>query len=92
VQLIFVNRFFHPDHWQRARCSRIWRSSCEQRFGKTMHCATMGRLLRSMGLSRQKARPSHPRNDLASQEAFKRKPLLEVVWVIFGPSASRNKA
>jgi hypothetical protein len=52
----------------------------------------MGRLLRSMGLSRQKARPSHPRNDLASQEAFKRKPLLEVVWVIFGPSASRNKA
>jgi transposase len=33
---------------------------CEQRFGKTMHCATMGRLLRSMGLSRQKARSSHP--------------------------------
>ena len=47
---------------------------CEQRFGKTMHCATMGRLLRSIGLSRQKARPSHPRKDPASQEAFKKSP------------------
>jgi transposase len=47
---------------------------CEKRFGKTMHRATMGRLLRSMGLSRQKARPSHPQKDLASQEAFKKSP------------------
>jgi transposase len=47
---------------------------CEQRFGKTMHRATMGRVLRSMGLSRQKARPSHPRKDPASQEAFKKSP------------------
>jgi transposase len=47
---------------------------CEQRFGKTMHRATMGRLLRSIGLSRQKARPSHPKKDPASQEAFKKSP------------------
>lgn len=47
---------------------------CEKRFGKTMHRATMGRLLRSMGLSRQKARPSHPQKDPASQEAFKKSP------------------
>jgi transposase len=47
---------------------------CEQRFGKTMHRGSMGRLLRSMGLSRQKARPSHPRKDPASQEAFKKSP------------------
>jgi transposase len=47
---------------------------CEQRFGKTMHCGTMGRLLRSMDLSRQKARPSHPKKDPASQEAFKKSP------------------
>ena len=47
---------------------------CERRFGKTMHCATMGRLLRSIGLSRQKARPSHPQKDPASQEAFKKSP------------------
>ncbi|MBO0763619.1 MAG: winged helix-turn-helix domain-containing protein [Hyphomicrobiaceae bacterium] len=47
---------------------------CEQRFGKTMHCATMGRPLRKIGLSRQKARPSHPHKDPASQEAFKKSP------------------
>jgi transposase len=47
---------------------------CEQRFGKTMHRATMGRVLRSIGLSRQKARASHPRKDPASQEAFKKSP------------------
>jgi transposase len=47
---------------------------CEQRFGKTMHPGSMGRLLRSMGLSRQKARPSHPQKDPASQEAFKKSP------------------
>jgi transposase len=47
---------------------------CEQRFGKTMHRGSMGRLLRKIGLSRQKARPSHPRKDPASQEAFKKSP------------------
>jgi transposase len=47
---------------------------CEQRFGKTMHCATIGRLLRSMGLSRQKARPSHPMKDPAAAAAFKKSP------------------
>jgi transposase len=47
---------------------------CEKRFDKTMHRATMGRLLRGMGLSRQKARPSHPQKDPASQEAFKKSP------------------
>jgi transposase len=47
---------------------------CEKRFGKTMHPGSMGRLLRSLGLSRQKARPSHPKKDPASQEAFKKSP------------------
>lgn len=47
---------------------------CEKRFAKTMHRATMGRLLRMIGLSRQKARPSHPQKDPASQEAFKKSP------------------
>ena len=47
---------------------------CEERFGKTMHRGSMGRVLRSLGLSRQKARPSHPKKDPASQEAFKKSP------------------
>ena len=45
---------------------------CEARFGKSFHPASMGRLLRRLGLSRQKARPSHPQKDPAQAEAFKK--------------------
>jgi transposase len=45
---------------------------CEVRFGKTFHPASMGRILRRLGFSRQKARPSHPQKDPAAAEAFKR--------------------
>ena len=33
---------------------------------------SMGRILRELGLSRQKARPSHPKKDAAAVEAFKK--------------------
>jgi transposase len=45
---------------------------CEARFGKTFHPASLGRLLRRLGLSRQKARPSHPQKDPGQAEAFKK--------------------
>ena len=45
---------------------------CEDRFGKSFHPASLGRLLRRLGLSRQKARPSHPQKDPAAAEAFKK--------------------
>ncbi|RPI40317.1 MAG: IS630 family transposase [Hyphomicrobiaceae bacterium] len=47
---------------------------CEERFGKRLHATSMGRLLRNLGLSRQKARPSHPQKDPAAQAAFKKSP------------------
>ncbi|MBI4723810.1 MAG: IS630 family transposase [Rhodomicrobium sp.] len=47
---------------------------CEARFGKTFHPASMGRVLRRLGFSRQKARPSHPQKDPAAAEAFKKSP------------------
>jgi transposase len=47
---------------------------CEVRFGKSFHPSTMGRLLKRLGLSRQKARPSHPQKDPAEAEAFKKSP------------------
>jgi len=47
---------------------------CEERFGKRLAATSMGRLLRSLGLSRQKARPSHPQKDMAAQAAFKKSP------------------
>ncbi len=47
---------------------------CEQRFGKRMHPWSLGRLLKRLGFSRQKARPSHPQKDAAAQAAFKKSP------------------
>ena len=43
-------------------------------FGKSMHPASMGRVLRRMDLSRQKARPTHPMKDPAAAAAFKKSP------------------
>ena len=47
---------------------------CVDRFGKRLHATSMGRILRDLGLSRQKSRPSHPQKDLAAQAAFKKSP------------------
>jgi transposase len=47
---------------------------CKERFGKGLHATSMGRILRELGLSRQKARPSHPQKDPAAQAAFKKSP------------------
>jgi transposase len=46
----------------------------KKKFGKSMHPVSMGRLLRRLGLSRQKARPSHPMQDPAAAAAFKKSP------------------
>ena len=47
---------------------------CDARFGKTFHPSSIGRLLKRLGFSRQKARPSHPKKDQAEAEAFKKSP------------------
>jgi transposase len=47
---------------------------CEQRFGKRMHPWSLGRLLKRLGFSRQKTRPSHPMQDPAAAAAFKKSP------------------
>jgi transposase len=44
----------------------------EQRFNKRLHPASLSRVVRRMGFSRQKARQRHPRSDRAAQEAFKK--------------------
>ena len=46
----------------------------EKKFGKSMHATSMGRLLRRLGLTRQKARPTHPMKDPAAAAAFKKSP------------------
>lgn len=47
---------------------------CETRFGKTFHPASLGKRLKRLGFSRQKARPFHPKKDAAEAEAFKKSP------------------
>ena len=42
------------------------------RFGKTLHPASLSRIVRKLGLSRQKTRPRHPKSDAKAQEAFKK--------------------
>jgi transposase len=42
----------------------------EERWGVSYHPSHMGKLMRHLGLSRQKARPSHPKADAAAREAF----------------------
>ena len=42
----------------------------EERFGKAMRPQSMSRVVRRLGLSRQKARPVHPQRDARAAEAF----------------------
>lgn len=44
-------------------------------FGKSFHPASMSRVVRRLGFSRQKTRASHPQKDLAAAEAFKKSPV-----------------
>ena len=46
---------------------------CEARFGKRMHPWSLGRLLKKLGLSRQKTRPIHPETDPVAAAAFKKR-------------------
>ena len=46
----------------------------KRKFRKSMHATSMGRLLRRLDLSRQKARPTHPMQDPAAAAAFKKSP------------------
>jgi transposase len=42
----------------------------EERWGVRYHEGHMSKVVRALGLSRQKARPSHPKTDPAAREAF----------------------
>src|SRR5215210_4407576 len=42
----------------------------EERWGVSYHPGHMGKLMHRLGLSWQKARPSHPKADAAAREAF----------------------
>jgi transposase len=41
-----------------------------ERFGKRYHPSSLSKILRRMGFSRQKTRPSHPKSDPKPQAAW----------------------
>lgn len=43
-----------------------------RRWGKRLHPASLSRVLRRLGLSKQKTRPRHPKANAEAQEAFKK--------------------
>ncbi|MEF2074952.1 IS630 family transposase [Consotaella aegiceratis] len=45
----------------------------EAHFGKSLHPASLSRILRQNGFSRQKTRPSHPFKDPKAQERFQKR-------------------
>lgn len=47
---------------------------CETRFGNRMHPWSLGRLLKKLGLSRQKTRPIHPETEPVAAADFKKRP------------------
>jgi transposase len=48
----------------------------EVRWGKHLHPASLSRVVRKLGFSRQKARPSHPKVDLDAQAEFAKRGFL----------------
>jgi transposase len=50
----------------------------EARWGVRYHVGHMSKLVRGLGLSRQKARPAHPKADPAAREAFAKATMLFV--------------
>jgi transposase len=55
--------------WTRADlCGRL-----EARFGKPFHPSSLSRVLRRLGMSRQKTRPVHPEADPGAQERFRKR-------------------
>lgn len=73
-QAVLVNRVLRgPDPEKGEPSSWTLPDLCrfiEDRFGKTMCPQSMSRLVRRLGLSKQKARPVHPKRDARAAEAF----------------------
>ena len=61
----------------------------EQRWGVSYHPSHMGKLVSRLGLSRRKARPSHPKADAAAREAFA-KGGCGPLWTARGRSSPTN--
>ncbi|WP_081505989.1 helix-turn-helix domain-containing protein [Azospirillum lipoferum] len=60
----------------RSECQRRCRSCARviaERFAKTLHPASLSRIVRRLNLSKQKTRPRHPQSDANAQAAFQKR-------------------
>lgn len=75
-QAILLNRILRgPDPEKGEPSSWTLPDLCrfiEARFGKTMCPQSMSRVVRRLGLSKQKTRPIHPKRDAKAAEAFEK--------------------
>jgi len=73
-----------PDLEQVGRAEWTLPSLCETViagcFGKTLHPASLSRIVRRLGLTRQKTRQRHPKSDERAQEAFKKGGSIKHLW------------
>ena len=76
-QAVLVNRILRgPDPEKGEPSSWTLPDLCrfiEERFAKTMCPQSMSRVVRRLGLSKQKARPVHPKKDAKAAEAFEKR-------------------
>ncbi len=75
-QAVLINRILRgPDPDRGEPCAWTLPDLCrfiEERFGKSMCPQSMSRVVRRLGLSRQKARPIHPQKNAKAAEAFQK--------------------
>src|ERR671913_560641 len=63
----------------------------EERFGKTMGPQSLSRVVRRLGLSRQKARPVHPKRDARAAERFAKRASRRRSGGLRGPSGQADR-
>src|SRR4051812_37950535 len=70
-QAVLVNYILRgPDPDKGEPCAWTLPDLCRSRFSKMMCPQSMSRVVRRLGLSKQKARPVHPKRDAKAAEAF----------------------
>lgn len=76
-QAVLMNRILRgPDPDKGEPCNWTLPDLCrfiEVRFGKTMGPQSMSRVVRRLGLSKQKTRPVHPKQDTKALDAFEKR-------------------
>ncbi|CAK0768079.1 transposase [uncultured Gammaproteobacteria bacterium] len=72
VAIIFDRPELNQDGCEEWTLPKLCEDVIAGKFSKTIHPSSLSRIVRKLGLSKQKARPRHPKSDEEDQEAFKK--------------------